>query len=120
MVSGVESSWRVGAVWWGRPCEPATIAMGDTYKVDWIGPDGAACYKADAGRWKLPPEVFSNALERSAEKAFAGRAPSEAELNRYFDSLHLADLALAWACAMGRNDAWDDFVANSGPACIVG
>ena len=66
--------------------------------------------KSDAGRWKVPAEVLSNALERGAEKAFAGRSPSEAELDRYFDSLHLSDLALACACAIGRNEAWDHFV----------
>ena len=71
--------------------------------------------KAQADRWKVPPEVFSNALERSAEKAFAGRSPSEGDLDRYFDSLHLADLALACACAMGREDAWDHFVTEFRP-----
>ena len=71
--------------------------------------------KAQADRWKVPPEVFSNALERSAEKAFAGRAPSDHELDRYYDSLHLADLALACACAMGREDAWDHFVREFRP-----
>src|SRR5688500_6195195 len=71
--------------------------------------------KAQADRWKVPPEVFSNALERSAEKAFAGRTPSDGELDRYYDSLHLADLALACACAMGREDAWDHFVREFRP-----
>lgn len=71
--------------------------------------------KADAGRWKVPAEVLSNALERSAENAFAERSPSDAELDRYFDALHLVDLALACACAMGRNDAWDDFVRDYRP-----
>jgi RNA polymerase sigma-70 factor (ECF subfamily) len=71
--------------------------------------------KADAARWKVPAEVFSNALERSAEKTFAGRTPSESELDRYFDSLHLTDLALACACAMGRHDAWDHFVLEFRP-----
>jgi RNA polymerase sigma-70 factor, ECF subfamily len=71
--------------------------------------------KSDAGRWKLPAEVFSNALERSAEKAFAGRSPSEGELDRYYDSLHLADLAVACACAMGREDAWNHFVQEFRP-----
>ncbi|MBY0493634.1 MAG: sigma-70 family RNA polymerase sigma factor [Cyanobacteria bacterium] len=66
--------------------------------------------RAQADRWKVPPEVFSNALERSAEKAFAGRTPSESDLDRYYGSLHLSDLALACACAMGREDAWDHFV----------
>ena len=71
--------------------------------------------KADAARWKVPSEVFTNALERSAEKTFAGRTPSPGELDRYFDSLHLADLALGCACAMGREDAWDHFVREFRP-----
>ena len=72
--------------------------------------------RARADRWKLPPEVFSNALERSAEKAFVARQPSEGELDRYYDSLHLEDLALACACAMGREDAWNHFVVEFRPA----
>lgn len=72
--------------------------------------------KADAARWKLPLEVFTNALERSSEKTYAGRAPSDTELERYYDSLHLQDLALACACAMGREDAWDHFVREFRPA----
>src|SRR5687767_12821374 len=71
--------------------------------------------KSDAGRWKLPLEVFTNALERSSEKAFAGRSASEGELDRYYDALHLADLALACACAMGREEAWDHFVLEFRP-----
>ena len=74
--------------------------------------------KAQADRWKVPPEVFSNALERSAEKAFAGGAPSEAELDRYYDSLHLSDLALACACAMGHEEAWDHFVREFRPGDV--
>ena len=45
--------------------------------------------KADAGRWKVPAEVLSDALARSADKAFAGRSPSGAELDRYLNALHL-------------------------------
>jgi RNA polymerase sigma-70 factor (ECF subfamily) len=71
--------------------------------------------KADAGRWKVPVEVLSEALERSAEKAFAGRSPSDAELDRYFNALHLTDLALACACAIGREEAWDHFVREFRP-----
>jgi RNA polymerase sigma-70 factor (ECF subfamily) len=71
--------------------------------------------RADASRWQVPAEVLSSALERSAEKAFAGRSPSDAELDRYFDSLHLADLALACACATGSEDAWDHFVSEFRP-----
>ncbi len=73
-------------------------------------------YRAsDAMRWNVPVEVLSNALERSAAKAFAGRSPSDAELDRYFDALHLADLALACACAIGRDEAWDYFVREFRP-----
>jgi len=71
--------------------------------------------QAQADRWEVPPEVFSGALERSAEKAFAGRTPSEAELDRYYTSLHLTDLALACACAMGHEEAWDHFVLEFRP-----
>ena len=72
--------------------------------------------KADAGRWKLPLDVFTNALERSAEKALTGREPGETELDRYFDALHLPDLALACACAIGHEEAWDHFVREFRPA----
>ena len=71
--------------------------------------------KADAGRWRVPVDVFSNALERSAEKSFAGREPSEADLDRYYNGLHLSDLALACACALGDGAAWDHFVATFRP-----
>lgn len=67
--------------------------------------------KANAARWQLPLEVFTNALERSAEKA----APA-GDVDRYYDSLHLEDLALACACAIGREDAWDHFVLEFRPA----
>jgi RNA polymerase sigma-70 factor (ECF subfamily) len=71
--------------------------------------------KADAERWKVPPDVLSEALERSADKAFAGRSPSADELDRYFDALHLRDLALACACALGRDEAWEHFVREFRP-----
>jgi RNA polymerase sigma-70 factor (ECF subfamily) len=71
--------------------------------------------KADAGRWKVPAEVLSDALARSADKAFAGRSPSDAELDRYFNALHLPDLALACACVLGHDDAWDHFVREFRP-----
>lgn len=72
--------------------------------------------KADAGRWKVPADVFVNAIERGAEKAFAGRAPTESDLDRYYDALHLEDVALACACAIGRDEAWDHFVREFRPA----
>jgi RNA polymerase sigma-70 factor (ECF subfamily) len=76
------------------------------------------CDIAQADRWKVPPEVFSLALDRSAARAFAGRTPSEAELDRYYASLHLRDLALACACDMGSEDAWEHFVREYRPGMM--
>lgn len=72
--------------------------------------------EATAGRWDLPPAAFAEALARSAAKAFAGRTPPSTDLDRYLASLHLADLALASACALGHDGAWDHFVAEFRPA----
>jgi RNA polymerase sigma-70 factor (ECF subfamily) len=72
--------------------------------------------EADAGRWDLPQAAFTEALTRSAAKAFAGRAPAPADVDRYLSSLHLADLALACACSRGHEGAWDHFVAEFRPA----
>jgi RNA polymerase sigma factor (sigma-70 family) len=79
--------------------------------------DVARLYReSGAQRWRVPFDEFSDALSRSSAKAFAGRSPSEAELDRYYRSLHLQDLALACGCAQGDNDAWDHFVAEFRPA----
>lgn len=72
--------------------------------------------EANAGRWNLPLAAFTEALTRSVTKAFAGRTPAPADLDRYLSSLHLADLALASACALGHDEAWDHFVAEYRPA----
>ena len=63
----------------------------------------------------MPRAVFDAALERSAAKAFAGRRPSQTDLDRYFKSLHASDLALACACALGHDAAWDHFVLEFRP-----
>lgn len=79
--------------------------------------DVAALHReANAGRWGVTVDMFAEALERSSAKAFAGRTPSTAELDRYYRSLHLAELALACACGHGHAEAWDHFVAEYRPA----
>ena len=79
-------------------------------------PDVAKWHReAGAERWGVTPEAFAQALERSTAKAFAGRTPSNADLERYYKSLHLADLALACACMGGHDAAWDHFVAEVRP-----
>lgn len=72
--------------------------------------------KADAGRWHVPAETFTAALERSADKALAGQRPSAADVDRYYDSLHVSDLALACACEAGDAAAWDHFVVELRPS----
>ena len=72
--------------------------------------------QAGAARWNVDTKQFGEALERSTAKAFAGRTPSSADLERYCKSLHLADLALACGCMAGHDAAWDHFVAELRPA----
>jgi RNA polymerase sigma-70 factor (ECF subfamily) len=68
-----------------------------------------------AERWGLSLEEFAAALEASAGRAFASGEPSRRDLERYLAGLHLADLALAAACAVGRDAAWDHFVREHRP-----
>ena len=70
--------------------------------------------QAKAERWRLPQAVFTAALETSCAKAFpADVTPREA--SRYLSALHLEDLALACACAIGDSEAWDHFVLEMRP-----
>jgi RNA polymerase sigma factor (sigma-70 family) len=71
---------------------------------------------AGAERWGVTPETFAAALERSSARAFAARTPTPSELDKYYRSLHLSDLALACACGEGREAAWDHFVTEFRPA----
>jgi len=70
--------------------------------------------RAKADRWALPVSVFAAALAASADRAFT-TPPDARELERYLASLHLADLALACACAAGHDAAWDHFVLEQRP-----
>ena len=72
--------------------------------------------KSGADRWHVPRAAFAEALDRSVAKAFAGRSPSASEVDRYCDALRLDDLALACACALGHEAAWDHFVTEFRPA----
>jgi RNA polymerase sigma factor (sigma-70 family) len=71
--------------------------------------------KAKARRWKLPSAAFVAALETSCNKSFASGDPGPSELTRYLDALHVEDLALACACALGNGEAWDHFVLEMRP-----
>ncbi len=74
--------------------------------------------RAGAARWGLRDQDFVEALERSASHRFAGAAPSPADVERYLESLHLEELALACACARGSEPAWEQFVREYRPAVL--
>jgi len=71
--------------------------------------------KTQAAQWHVSLDVFTAALERSAEKRFAGESPSRSQLESYLSALHLDDLALACGCAAGDNEAWTHFVTTYRP-----
>jgi RNA polymerase sigma-70 factor len=71
--------------------------------------------QAKGERWRVPKASFRAALEASATRAFAGRLPDIRELERYLASLHLEDLALACACEVGDEGAWEHFVREQRP-----
>jgi RNA polymerase sigma-70 factor (ECF subfamily) len=71
--------------------------------------------KAAATRWSVPADVFADALETSVQRAFPDAVPARRELERYLDGLHLADVALACACALGNEAAWEHFITECRP-----
>ena len=71
--------------------------------------------RANAGAWQLPQNVFADALAASADRAFGGEAPRTGDLERRLGALHLEDLALACACAVGNEAAWEHFVREQRP-----
>lgn len=70
---------------------------------------------SNAEQWRVSEDDFARALERSLARAFPASSPSEAEVARHCESLHLVDLALACACANGDSAAWDHFVLTYRP-----
>jgi RNA polymerase sigma factor (sigma-70 family) len=62
--------------------------------------------------WGLTRNFFEASLERSASKHFSAAAAIPEKLEEYLGALHVNDLALAGACAEGRAEAWDHFVAT--------
>jgi RNA polymerase sigma-70 factor, ECF subfamily len=68
--------------------------------------------KAKCERWSVPLDVFRDALERAVSHAHAGAAPAFRELERYLESLHLEDVALACACTVGNERAWEHFISE--------
>jgi RNA polymerase sigma-70 factor (ECF subfamily) len=71
--------------------------------------------RAGAGRWAVTRSRWTDSLTASLSRAFPDQVPSSREAERYLESLHLQDLALACACADGHNEAWDHFVTELRP-----
>ena len=71
--------------------------------------------KAGATRWSLPLDAFKDALEAGVERTFPNAVPPRRDLERHLDSLHLADVALACACALGNDAAWEHFITECRP-----
>ena len=72
--------------------------------------------RSGAPLWRVDTDTFLRAVDASVAKAFAGRTPSVDDVKQYVSSLHLEDLALACACAMGDEEAWRHFVTEFRPA----
>lgn len=68
--------------------------------------------QSHAARWGLALERFVLSLERSVTKRFAGESAPPKKVEDYLGSLHLEDLALAFACAAGCESAWEHFFAT--------
>jgi RNA polymerase sigma-70 factor (ECF subfamily) len=71
--------------------------------------------RARAERWSLTIDAFASVLDASARKAFASTPGDARQLDRYFDALHVEDLALACACAQGSDAAWEHFIREYRP-----
>jgi len=63
-------------------------------------------------RDRLEQAVFARALDRSVGHRFRDATPPETEVVRYLDSLHVEDLALATACAVGADAAWEHVITT--------
>lgn len=64
---------------------------------------------------ELSADAFAEALHRSANSHFRGASPSPQAAQSYLDSLHAPDLALACACALGSEPAWEHFMSAFRP-----
>lgn len=69
---------------------------------------------SNAAEWRVSRSSFASALWRSFERRFGEDTGSaeHAEVTRFLDSLHAADLALAIGCRDGDAEAWRHLVST--------
>jgi RNA polymerase sigma factor (sigma-70 family) len=71
--------------------------------------------EARAERWGLRAEQFCVGLERAVRKRMSGAELTVRQREEFLSTLHLEDLGLAQACAMGFERAWEFFVETYRP-----
>jgi len=74
--------------------------------------------RSGAERWGLAESDFTGVLERSAAARFRGGPPAPDQVAGFLAALHHEDLALAAACALGLNAAWEHFVREFRPILL--
>jgi RNA polymerase sigma-70 factor, ECF subfamily len=74
--------------------------------------------RSGAERWGLSEQDFAAALERSAAARFRGASATGSDIEAFLGALHHDDLALAAACALGLNAAWEHFVREFRPILL--
>jgi RNA polymerase sigma-70 factor, ECF subfamily len=74
--------------------------------------------RSGAEGWGLSEPQFAAVLERSAGARFRDTSPGDAAVAAFLGSLHHEDLALAAACALGLNAAWEHFVREFRPILL--
>src|SRR5579871_1080544 len=90
----------------------ATASLNDFIRAA-LAPLFDSLYRDSGGqRWALPLDHFCSALERSILKSLGPDSQPLDRIRQYVSALHIADLALATACASGSERAWDHFVAT--------
>src|SRR5687768_9889644 len=71
--------------------------------------------RAGAAQWDVARDHLAAALEAALGRQFPDGLPRPREVEKYLQSLHLEDLALACGCAAGHDAAWDRFMAEQRP-----
>ena len=74
------------------------------------------CRESALDSRQLPASAFADAVRRSVAHRFSGPVPQGNALERYLDTLHVVDLALACACEEGDERAWERFILKLRPA----
>jgi len=91
------------------------MAMRNQSPDDLLAQRGAALARlyqsVGASRWGLLLSQFIAAVRQSVERRKPD-ARAETSIDKLLDSLHAYDLALAAACRLGLESAWNDFVAS--------